>query len=114
MALTASDSYTMKSAVSYDALKKEADGLTGESLGLLIDIAAFLKKSSDKSWRVSENPSGISIVVNPKSSDSTTNSTNGSTAQTSGFKRKLGFMADSFVSIAPDFDTCLDGLEEYV
>lgn len=72
----------------------------------LIDIAAFLKKSSDKSWRVSENPSGISIVVKPK----------GSAAQTGSSvpKRKLGFMADSFVSIAPDFDTCLDGLEEYV
>lgn len=110
MALTASDSYTMKSGVSYDALKKEADGLTSESLGLLIDIAAFLKKSSDKSWRVSENSSGISIVVKPKSSDST----NRSTAQTTTPKRKIGFMADSFVSIASDFDTCLDGLEEYV
>ena len=28
--------------------------------------------------------------------------------------REIGFMADEFVLIAPDFDTCIEGLEDYV
>ena len=28
--------------------------------------------------------------------------------------REIGFLADDFISISSDFDTCLDGLEDYV
>ncbi len=28
--------------------------------------------------------------------------------------REIGFLSDDFISISPDFDICLDGLEDYV
>ena len=79
----------------YDDLKEEIVGLPDEKMEELLEFARFLKAglfsnhSSHEKTNVDKNTQQESI-------------------------RKIGFMADGFVSIASDFDTCLEGMEDYI
>ncbi len=93
----------------YENLKEKTAGLTQDTLGLLIDIAAFFKENSSRIWTITKNPSGLSITAAVNMGETTTDTTSEQTVSTAAEpkkKRKFGFMADKFVAIAPDFDTC--------
>ncbi len=70
-----------------DVLQKEIVGMSEADINLLIEYARYLK------YRVSIPANNVS-------------------ASTS--KRKIGFLADAFVSISPDFDETPDCMKEYV
>ena len=74
----------------YEALRKEVVGLSDESVKLLVMFARFLKNSTKEgvAEQTNENPGKE--------------------------KRVFGSMAKRITYIAPDFDTCTDGIEEYV
>ena len=74
--------------MAYETLREEIVGLSEEKLSLLLDFARFLKQEDVHLGEDSANTNPI--------------------------RRKIGFMAEDFISIAPDFDTCLEGMEEYV
>lgn len=78
--------------MAYDALYKEIVGLSDDKLNLLIEFARFLKQGDLKKVclkSTTEEPIHDNV-------------------------RKVGVMADKFVYISPDFDDCLEGLEDYV
>lgn len=83
--------------MTYDILKKEVIGLSDDRLAQVIDFIRFLKSSNTQT---SATPS-ISFVYEANDGNQSA-------------KRSIGFMADDFVSISSDFDTCLEGMEEYV
>ena len=83
--------------MTYDILKKEVIGLSDDRLAQVIDFIRFLKSSNTKA---SATPS-IGFVYEAKDGNQSA-------------KRSIGFMADDLVSISSDFDTCLEGMEEYV
>ena len=70
-----------------DILQKEIMGLSEADINLLIEYARYLK------YRVSI----------PTNNDFGASS-----------KRKIGFLAEAFVSISPDFDETPDCMKEYV
>ena len=70
-----------------DVLQKEIVGLSEADINLLVEYARYLK------YRVS-------IPANSVSG--------------SASKRKIGFLAEAFVSISPDFDETPDCMKEYV
>ena len=76
-----------------EMLEKELAGLSDDKIMVLVEFARFLKQSAT-------GTSGQSGV--------------GQSASAVSPKRQLGSMAKDFISIAPDFDTCTDGLEEYM
>ena len=76
----------------YELLKNELLGLSDDKIMVLVEFARFLKQS------VASAPE----LGKPNKMTSTT------------AKRQLGSMASDFISIAPDFDTCLEGMEDYV
>lgn len=75
-----------------EMLEKELAGLPDDKIMVLVEFARFLKQSAIGTV-------GQKTVQQNKSASSP--------------KRQLGSMAKDFISIAPDFDTCLDGLEEF-
>lgn len=83
--------------MTYDVLKREVIGLPDDRLAQVIDFIRFLKSNNNQA---SVTPS-ISFVCEVKDGKPSA-------------KRSIGFMADDFVSISSDFDTCLEGMEEYV
>ena len=74
----------------YDLLKQEAAGLSDEKIMILVEFARFLRQGMSKA--------GFATFVEPQNSH----------------KRELGSMAADFIAISPDFDTCLEGLEDYL
>ena len=70
-----------------DLLQKEIVGLGDEDINFLISIARFLHYRTDKTESQEE--------IRP-------------------IKRRIGFLSEVFVSIAPDFDETPDCLMEYV
>ena len=70
-----------------DILQKEIIGLGEDDLNLLISFARFLRYKTDN----------VSLQENKPAK-----------------KRKIGFLADAFVSISPDFDETPDCMLEYV
>ena len=74
--------------MAYETLKEEIASLSEDKILLLLDFARFLKQEDLHSGETQTN------MVHKK--------------------RKIGFMAEDFISISPDFDTCLEGMEEYV
>ena len=73
-----------------EMLEKELARLPDDKIMVLVEFARFLKQSAIV---------GEKTVQQNKPSSSP--------------KRQLGSMAKDFISIAPDFDICLDGMEEY-
>ena len=73
--------------MSTELLQKEMVGLCEDDINLLISFARFLR------YRTKDTESQRKTM--PK-------------------KRKIGFLADAFVSIAPDFDETPDCMMEYV
>ena len=74
----------------YDLLKQEVAGLPDEKIMILVEFARFLRQS----FTVAGFPASVGLP--------------------SSHKREVGSMAEDFVAISPDFDTCLDGLEDYL
>ena len=70
--------------MAYDLLKEEVIGLPDDKVMILVEFARFLKQSMNES----KKPQKV--------------------------KRKIGMMKEKFLSISPDFDTCLEGLEDYI
>ena len=85
--------------ISYETLKKETIGLSDDKMATLIAFARFLKSSMPGT-----NKTMISSAEEPSDVESNTGTP----------KRVIGFLTEDFVSIAPDFDTCLEGLENYI
>ena len=81
--------------MTYDTLYKEVIGLPDDKLNLLIDFARFLKQDVNNS----ENAFSKSTITDNSFSNK---------------ERAIGLLADDFIFIAPDFDECIDGLEDYV
>ena len=71
----------------FEVLKREVIGLSDEKMLELIDFARFLKGVNHPAY----------LYTAPNNT-----------------QREIGFMSEDFVFITPDFDTCLEGLEEYV
>ncbi|MBR6229914.1 MAG: hypothetical protein IKQ97_09275 [Eubacterium sp.] len=71
----------------FEVLKQEVIGLTDDKMKELIDFARFLK-GADRSI----------FLYKPDNS----------------VKREVGMISEDFISISPDFDTSLEGLEEYI
>ena len=82
--------------MAYELLRQEVMGLSDESMMQLIAFARFLKQEMNSTVKSDDIIFDVSIQEPSKK------------------KREIGFMADGFISIAPDFDTCLEGMEEYV
>lgn len=78
--------------MAYETLKKEVIGLPDDKLDLLIDFARFLKQEFSGMRESGIKSDGIDKAR----------------------EREIGFMAEDFVSIAPDFDDCIEGLEDYI
>lgn len=74
-------------------LEKEIFGLTEDNINQLLQYAKFLKLNN-------QNEGHYSVSVK-KNSDG-------------NHKRKIGALADDFVSVSSDFDDTLEGLEEYI
>lgn len=70
-----------------ELLQKEIVGLGDEDINLLISFARFLRYRTDK-------PESQEAIL--------------------PIKRRIGFLSEVFVSIAPDFDETPDCLMEYV
>ena len=70
-----------------DVLQREIVGLSEADINLLIEYARYLK------YRVSIPANNVSGTAS---------------------KRKIGFLAEAFVSISPDFDETPDCMKEYV
>ena len=87
--------------MAYDVLKKEVIGLSDDKLEQLIDFARFLKQSMSESIKRTDSKveNDVNVLTQIKSSN---------------VKREIGFMSNDFVSISPDFDICMEGLEEYM
>ena len=73
--------------MSYESLKEAVVGLPDDKLVQLIEYAQFLKQS------VGQKKAKSDKLV---------------------YKRKIGMMKEGFISIAPDFDDCLEGWEDYI
>ena len=82
--------------MAYELLRKEVIGLSDDGMAQLIAFARFLKQEMSHINKTDSLTSVINIQKEPSKN------------------RKIGFMADEFISIAPDFDTCIEGLEDYV
>lgn len=82
--------------MAYELLRQEVIGLSDDGMIQLIAFARFLKQEMSHTNKTDS----ITAVINIQNEQSK--------------NREIGFMADEFVSIAPDFDTCMEGLEDYV
>lgn len=87
--------------MAYDVLKKEVIGLSDDKLEQLIDFARFLKQSMSESIKRTDSKVENDVHVLTQ-------------IESSNVKREIGFMSNDFVSISPDFDICMEGLEEYM
>ncbi|MBO4904957.1 MAG: DUF2281 domain-containing protein [Lachnospiraceae bacterium] len=74
-----------------DILQKEVADMSEADINLLIDFARYLK------YRVRNSSSQVAKEVADGSK-----------------KRRVGFLSDAFVSIAPDFDDALECMKEYI
>ncbi len=82
--------------MSYEALKNETIGLSDDKMIQLIDFARYLKNSMlGTAYNYLDEEAGVETIENKK-------------------QREIGFMSGDFVCIADDFDTCLEGMEEYI
>ena len=76
-----------------DTIEKEIYGLTEDNILQLFQYAKFLKLNNKDEGH---------YAMSVKKEDSKSH------------KRKLGVLANGFVSVASDFDDTLEGLEDYV
>ena len=74
----------------YDLLKQEVAGLSDEKMLILVEFARFLRQGMAVA--------GFNTFAGLQNSH----------------KRKMGSMAEDFIAISSDFDTCLEGLEDYL
>lgn len=74
-----------------EALQKEIAGLPESDINILLEFAHFLRSRFENSQMVEDVDNNVTYP-----------------------KRKLGFLADTFISISPDFDDLPECLKEYV
>ena len=81
--------------MTYESIKTEMIGLPEDKINQVVEFIRFLKFETGS---LSLQQAAINdSVSNPKTP-----------------KRTFGSMASKITYVAPDFDSCLDGLEDYV